>query len=401
MNLQRTLFVAMLVTLGSATLCATLCAGAQVASPGVITQDEINLRSGPGPTHARSGSLAAMEDVVEIERSEGWSKIRRADGTTGWIGSQYLRLNGPPAASTQPASGEVPASGTEPNAVKSSAAPPRSRRDGTNTRYKATTSASAATPSRSPVINRAAAVTTPSSPNGSATPSKSAAAAATPASTVSAKAGNAGTSPKPAGQPGTAQKGKEQITGLLVDTKKDPFGGATSSVGFGDAFRLLFYLLPILGLVVLAVRGLKKVQDRTGGAPGGWSSMRGSMVGGFNLSNARKTGGSNIRVVESVRVGSIELSLVEVQGRSLLLSTAGGAASLLLELKDGASGESEFQSMLGSLTQDEGADDLDGTIGATVGSLDDRLRETREAIVRSAQKTLGRETVGGTAEWRS
>jgi Flagellar biosynthesis protein, FliO. len=150
---------------------------------------------------------------------------------------------------------------------------------------------------------------------------------------------------------------------------------------------------------VLSVRGLKRFQEKTGALP----TLRGSLLGGHNLSNARTTGGSNIRVVESVPVGNMELSLVEVRGRMLLLSSSGGTVSLLTELKDGEEGESEFQSLLGSFGDDD-ADELDGTIGATVGSLDDYLRDTREAIVRSAQRTLknrqGRNG-GGEDEWIS
>jgi uncharacterized protein YgiM (DUF1202 family) len=201
---------------------------------------------------------------------------------------------------------------------------------------------------------------------------------------------------------GTAAKAASKseagdLSALLVDTKKDPFGQSAGGVGVGDTFRLLFYLLPVLGLIVLAVRGLKRVQDKTGwsggvpGMPGNGAKKK--ILGGFNLSNSRKTGGSNIRVVESVPIGGMELSLVEVRGRMLLLSSAGGSVNLLTEFKDGENGHSEFATMLGDLSGDthdanDADDDLFGAVGVTVGSLDDSLRDTREAIVRTAKRTL-------------
>lgn len=304
-------------------------ASVATAAQSAVTRSAVNVRQGPGPQYAWFASLEANASLTEIDRNNGWSQVRLSDGRTGWLGSKYLRyVPGGAAPVTTFATSTPPAAHTV------SPAPP------------------------------AAAGHAPS-----ATPSKPAAHRAPQATTRSAAAA-------------------PSVSSLLVDTRKDPFaGGSGASVGVGDAFRLLFYLLPILGLIVLAVRGLKRFQEKTGWS-GALPTSRKSLLGGLNMTNARKTGGSSIRVLESVPLGGNELSLVEVRGRLLLLACGGGAVTLLTELKDAAPSESEFDAMLGSLTADDDTVDLDGTIGATVGSLDDSLRETREAIVRSAQRTL-------------
>jgi flagellar biogenesis protein FliO len=356
----------------------------------VINNERVNVRKGPGSQYDRFMLLDREVKVTEIGRQGSWSQVRLGDGRTGWVGAQFVNLHAAPkpasANSTNPPAAqkqlEAPQTGTISPSTTVPAGPTTAPLHWSPPKSNATAKQAALAPQPDRPAN---AVRTPARSKSSTTSTTSTASTASTPSTKSTQ--------PPAVAPSTP-------SGLLVDTKKDPFaGGAGIGVGAGDAFRLLLYLLPILGLVVLSVRGLKRFQEKTGALP----TLRGSLLGGHNLANARTTGGSNIRVVESVPVGNMELSLVEVRGRMLLLSSSGGTVSLLTELKDGENGESEFQSLLGSFADDE-SDELDGTIGATVGSLDDYLRDTREAIVRSAQRSLknrqGRNG-GGDDEWIS
>lgn len=406
---------------------------AQTGNTAVINNERVNIRSGPGEQFNRFTLLDKESRVTEVNHQNGWSQIRLSDGRTGWLHDRYLRyLNKPkPAATTtptktaqrpaqkptqqpvkvaeQPKVAPRPAHKSEPRnesrrqarrearheavhaAAKPAIQPVKSvvqtsaPKSGPQTTAKAPTQQPAATATVKPQATSVPVAAAAAGTRGTAG-TKSAPATGTAKATAAATKPNNPTTQRPNNP--TTQKATDPnaITGLLVDTKKDPFASGTGvGVGVGDAFRLLLYLLPVLGLVVLAVRGLKRFQEKTGTLP----SFKGSILGGFNLSNSRKVGGSNIRVVESVPVGAMELHVVEVRGRMLLLSSSGQSVTLLTELSDGETGQSDFQALLGSLADgDVDDEDLDSTIGVTVGSLDDSLRETREAIVRSAQKTL-------------
>ena len=179
---------------------------------------------------------------------------------------------------------------------------------------------------------------------------------------------------------------------ILAGAKPDILQQAQESPAttLRDAFRMLLYLLPILVLVVLAIRGLKALQQRAGRLPG----FRQGLIGGFNLTNGRKTGGSSIRLLESVPIGSIVLHLVEVRGRTLLLGASTTSVSKLMEFGDAAEArDAEFQTMLAAISHDMESDPdaAEGGLGNMVGSLDDSLRETREAIARSAARARKRE----------
>jgi len=181
----------------------------------------------------------------------------------------------------------------------------------------------------------------------------------------------------------------------LVDAKPDPTGEAQArpTAMAGGAWRLLVYLVPVLVLVVLAVRGLKAFYQRTGDV----LITRQGLLGGFNLLRARSVGGSNIRVLESVPVGTVGLHLVEVRGRLLLIGSTGASVTLLTEFRDTEPAEgadfrtllnAEVAAMEGELTASE--ESLEGVMG----SLDDSLRDVSEAVTRSATR-LRRWNEGG------
>ncbi len=170
----------------------------------------------------------------------------------------------------------------------------------------------------------------------------------------------------------------ETRTDSTLDTR-------TSSPGPGDGFRLLLYLVPVLCLCVLAVRVLKSIQSK-GGTP---SSFKQALIGGFNLVQARKTGGSNIQVIESVAVGSASLHLVHIRGRELLLGTSGSFVGLVADLADAepTSGP-EFKALLEEHEFGSEAGDMDGrTLASLVGSLDERMRKTAGEVRRGLPDT--------------
>lgn len=173
----------------------------------------------------------------------------------------------------------------------------------------------------------------------------------------------------------------------LEDAKPDPTANTSESpaAAMGGAWRLLLYLAPVLALVVLAVRGLKAFYHRTGGVP----ITRQGLLGGFNLLGARAAGGSNIRVVESVPIGTVGLHLVDVRGRLLLIGSTGTSVTLLAEFRETESAEeSEFRALLNAeaAMMENGLLAHEENLEGMIGSLDDSLRDVREAVTRNAAR---------------
>ncbi|MFT5442302.1 MAG: SH3 domain protein [Myxococcota bacterium] len=56
----------------------------------------LNLRSGPGNQYRIKGVVATNDELGVLERVEGWTKVRLADGTDGWILEGYLKPEPPP-----------------------------------------------------------------------------------------------------------------------------------------------------------------------------------------------------------------------------------------------------------------------------------------------------------------
>lgn len=57
----------------------------------VSTQStSLNVRSGPGPSYSKLDSLWKGETVLELSRSNGWSRILYHGTKTGYVSSQYL-----------------------------------------------------------------------------------------------------------------------------------------------------------------------------------------------------------------------------------------------------------------------------------------------------------------------
>lgn len=294
-----------------------------------VNSERINVRTGPGADYARATLVDKEARVTITARRGDYAQVKLPGGATGWIGVQFLTPDKPlPGAAAPPAAAAAPQTPAAAASIAPDAAP-------------------AEAPAR-PAIRKAARK------------------AAAPAADKS-------------GDPLAGAK-----TDILQNTQESPAGS------IGDGLRMVLYLLPILAIVLLAIRGLKAVQQRTGGLPSlpglpGMGGLRRGMIGGLNLANARALGGSNIRVVESVPIGGASLHLVEVRGHTLLVGAAGSSIVNLLELKESDTDRnSEFQALLNSVNNDvEGDYDDEGSLGAVVGSLDDSLRDVRETIARA------------------
>lgn len=58
----------------------------------------LNVRTGPGTGYARQGSLTKGEIVIELTRSNGWSRILYHGTKTGYVSSQYLSTGNSPVS---------------------------------------------------------------------------------------------------------------------------------------------------------------------------------------------------------------------------------------------------------------------------------------------------------------
>ena len=76
---------------------------------GTVSASTLNVRSGPGSSHAKIGSLSSGAQVEILEQLDGWCRIEW-NGKTGYISSQYVT----PSQEQQPAPDAQPAAQPEP-----------------------------------------------------------------------------------------------------------------------------------------------------------------------------------------------------------------------------------------------------------------------------------------------
>lgn len=55
-----------------------------------VIASRLNVRQGPGGTHALQGALSIGTVVDVVERTDGWARVELASGTTGWVLADYL-----------------------------------------------------------------------------------------------------------------------------------------------------------------------------------------------------------------------------------------------------------------------------------------------------------------------
>ena len=80
------------------------------------TTEYVNFRSGPGTNYSSKGVIALGTTVTVTDRSNSeWYAVRLANGSTGYIFAQYLKLNSSSSATATPAPTQAP-SGSEQSA---------------------------------------------------------------------------------------------------------------------------------------------------------------------------------------------------------------------------------------------------------------------------------------------
>lgn len=81
---------------------------ANPALVGVINENKVNLRGGPGSVYAKSGTVDAGQEVSLLARHKDWYKVQLSNGTKAWIFSDLLRV--PPMVNRRvPVTNNIPA----------------------------------------------------------------------------------------------------------------------------------------------------------------------------------------------------------------------------------------------------------------------------------------------------
>jgi flagellar biogenesis protein FliO len=329
------------------------------ATGGLVLPAGTGLWRGPGAQYPRLRSVRLTTNATVLSNVGGWRRVRLVDGSIGWLsprgGVRESAVVGRSTASSQPA--ERPAV-TEPEPQDTAATGGLRTAD----------DAADQTPSTNPQQNPSTRTTIP--------PVKPAVLVRPPRKNV------------PSNILASAPEKERKAAGILEGTKPDPMDKTQDSPAatLGDAWKMLLYLAPMLIIIVLTIRALKGLQQKAGKA----GALKQGILGGFNLANARKIGGSNIRLVESVPVGSVSLHLVEVRGKLLLLGGAGATVNLLAEFEnDEAARNADFQSLLRSVSTEIEAEEEErsGSFNAVVNSLEEQIRQAREAMMQSAPRT--------------
>ncbi len=62
------------------------------AKVGKITQDNLNLRDGPGTDYISMKKLGLDNQVSLLARYQGWYQIETGEGTVGWVSAEFLNL---------------------------------------------------------------------------------------------------------------------------------------------------------------------------------------------------------------------------------------------------------------------------------------------------------------------
>jgi cell wall-associated NlpC family hydrolase len=99
--------------LGGQTSAAVSAKPAQGVN-GMIIDDGVHLRAGPGTSYASHGKLAAETEVTVLAREGSWYKVRSPRGTIGWASSEFVALD---TAATHLAGGTSVAPATATNDV--------------------------------------------------------------------------------------------------------------------------------------------------------------------------------------------------------------------------------------------------------------------------------------------
>lgn len=93
-----------IAALSSAAAVVLLTTATAFAQPGVAT-GAVNVRTGPGTSYAKVGTLSPGE-LVDVKQCQGsWCFVDRNSGTDGWASANYLQ---PAAAQPAPSEPDIP-----------------------------------------------------------------------------------------------------------------------------------------------------------------------------------------------------------------------------------------------------------------------------------------------------
>jgi flagellar biogenesis protein FliO len=179
----------------------------------------------------------------------------------------------------------------------------------------------------------------------------------------------------------------------LSDKSLRPLDSPISAIS--DGGRMLFYLIPILGLIVGGVALARKLQH-SGQTNFSFSTSRfkvASRESALGLLARLQEGLKNpirsqsirsLKVIETLALGNTALHLVEARGRLLLIGAAPAGVTLLKEFDRGS--EADFASDFHALVE---ASDIQGTAlpnTEIVDELDEQLREVSSKLARRARR---------------
>ncbi len=202
---------------------------------------------------------------------------------------------------------------------------------------------------------------------------------------------------KPDGFTETAESSKDH-------TQNSPIGAVN------DSGRLMLFLIPTLAVLVGVLQLIRKYLEKNGhiGRPSVQNGMGRNRLAQWNFPQEKKTGifktifsgmfktpssvrTGDIHVIESIPLGNTHLHLVEVRGRTLLLGANSSGVNLLTELEENEIDEIQgsFHAQLHAATADLSTLDLSDTetpLQSMVATLEDVMRETREAVAGRARR---------------
>ena len=243
--------------------------------------------------------------------------------------------------------------------------------------------------------------------------------ASVPAPALSAKLAAPGRNAAPVAPPAPAPAAKSAVEkstpNALTGTRPDP-AAETKKVAdkpldsplgaIGDGGKMFLCLIPTVLVMVGALHLLRRFQEKNGRLPAFARMGKApksavnpapappkigllqSLLGGVN--RKQTTDSSGIRVIESVPMGSANLHLIEVRGRTLLLGASASGLNLLTEIEEADPlVNNEFRLLLEQATGDMDSLGLpDEALPASllVGTLDDPLRDANQAVTRGTRR---------------
>lgn len=74
-------------------------ATAAPTATGIVNADRLNIRSGPGTTHAVVASVARGTHLTVLETGAEWIRVRTEDGKEGWAAAKYVAIEPPDSGS--------------------------------------------------------------------------------------------------------------------------------------------------------------------------------------------------------------------------------------------------------------------------------------------------------------